>query len=288
MTAETRATDPPTDSLEYLRTQHTLTLATASTAGLAHAATFLYVNDGLAIYFATMPETRTARHIDQNPVVSFTIDAYSPDWRSTKGIQAIGECRVLLEPQEIRHVVDLLGQKFPSLAQTLTNNRSFFRIDPSEIYFINNEAAGDAHQDLTTYRRSLVFSVFRDLPTVALENVEARLETIHADPGQIIVRQGGPADKFFIVVNGSVEVVREDGDQARRLTVLGEGEFFGEIAILRDTPRTATVRAVGPTTLLSMDRDTFRGLVAQALGTTQDFGAVIKARLNRSRQVEER
>jgi uncharacterized protein YhbP (UPF0306 family) len=275
----------PPDILAYLQGRDTLTLATASTGGLPHAATFVYVNDGLAIYFATVPETRTARHVDQNPVVSFTIDAYSPDWRSTKGIQAAGECEVLLSPTEIRHVVELFQHKFPFLSHQLTSNRSFFRITPSEIYFIDNEGLTDERRDLTSYRRSLVYSVFSELPVVALESVEARLESVQVGAGQVIVRQGAPADKFFIIVDGSVEVVHEDGE--RTLTVLRGGEFFGEIAILRDSPRTATVRALTPTSLLAMDRDTFRGLVAQALGTTQDFGAVIQERLDRSRQVNQ-
>ena len=68
------------------------------------------------------------------------------------------------------------------------------------------------------------------------------------------------------------------------MSVLGSGEFFGEIGLLRDLPRTATVRAVEPTTLLAMDRETFRGLVAQALGTTRDFSEVVEARLNHSNQ----
>ncbi len=276
------------ETLDFLRARDTLTLATASPSGLPHAATFVYVNDGLAIYFATLPETLTARHIDQNPVVSLTIDAYSSDWRRTQGIQAAGDCEILLNPNEIRHAVELFQQKFAFLPNQLTSNRSFFRITPSEIYFINNEGLTDERQDLTNYRRSLVYSVFRELPVVALESVEAKLEPVTVEAGQVIVRQGAPADKFFIIVDGSVEVVHEESqEKTRSLTVLRGGEFFGEIAILRDTPRTATVRALAPTTLLAMDRETFRGLVAQALGTTQDFGAVIQERLDRSRQVDE-
>jgi nitroimidazol reductase NimA-like FMN-containing flavoprotein (pyridoxamine 5'-phosphate oxidase superfamily) len=280
--------DLPPETLDYLRSRDTLTLATASLSGLPHAATFVYVNEGLAIYFATLPETRTGSHIDQNPVVSFMIDAYSPDWHQTKGIQAAGECEILLNPDEIRHVVELFQQKFPFLSSQVTDNRSFFRITPSEMYFINYEGLTAERQDLTTYRRSLAFSVFRDLAVVAVENVEAKLESMQFEAGQLIVSQGAPADKFFIIVDGSVEVVHEEGEEkVRSLTVLRGGEFFGEIAILRDTPRTATVRALTPTTLLAMDRGTFRGLVAQALGTTQDFGAVIQERLDRSRQVNE-
>jgi uncharacterized protein YhbP (UPF0306 family) len=288
MTAQGRASDFPPDVYEYLNTRHTLTLATASASGLPHAATFVYVNDGLAFFFATLPDTRTAHNIAENPVVSFTIDQYYPDWRTTKGIQAAGECLALENAAEIQHIVELFQRKFPSLEQQLgETTRSLFRISPTEIYFIDNEGLTDEHHDLTSYRRSLVFSVFRDLPTSAIDSVETKLESRQFEAGQIVVRQGEPADRFFIVVDGEVEVVHEEGERTRSVNVLRAGEFFGEIAILRETPRTATVRALTPTTLMAMDRDTFRGLVSQALGTSHDFGAVIEQRLERSSQLNE-
>jgi CRP-like cAMP-binding protein len=60
---------------------------------------------------------------------------------------------------------------------------------------------------------------------------------------------------------------------------MGPGKFFGVVAFRHDGPRTATVRAMSKTTLLTMDRDVFRGLVAQSLATTQDFARVIRQRL---------
>ena len=93
-----------------------------------------------------------------------------------------------------------------------------------------------------------------DLPVLLADSVSVTLQTTRADEGEVIVREGGPADKFFIVVEGEVEVVREGGQSE----TLGPGEFFGEMAIMRDMPRAATVRATKATTLLSMDRDTFR------------------------------
>jgi CRP-like cAMP-binding protein len=50
--------------------------------------------------------------------------------------------------------------------------------------------------------------------------------------------------------------------------------------VLRRKPRTATIRAVAPTKLLAMERDAFRDLVAQSLGTTADFDRIIRARLD--------
>ena len=75
-------------------------------------------------------------------------------------------------------------------------------------------------------------------------------------------------------------MLREDDGVERQLATLVQGQFFGEMAILRDAPRMATVRAVRPTTLFAMERDAFRGLVAQSMGTTRDFDQVIQRRLD--------
>lgn len=285
MESERSSMSVPPAVLAYLGQREVLTLATASPAGLPHAATLLYVNDGLTLYFWIRPDTVTARHVDQNPSVAFTIDEYTPDWTKTKGIQGTGECRVVLNPDEVRRVVTRFEQKFSSQAPARSTDLSFFRITPSQVHFIDNAADSGEPGDPAgrtvglDYHRSAVFSVFSDLPDQVAETLAAKLATVHVEPGDTIVRQGAPAEKFFIIVDGEVEVVRADGGEERTVATLGAGQFFGEVAILRDTPRNATVRAVAPTTLLTMGRDVFRTLVAQSLGTTQDFDDVIRQRL---------
>ena len=71
MANETSKLDLPPHVLEYLHEQKTLTLATASPVAVPHAATLVYVDDGQSIYVWTGPESTTALHIRQNPVVSF-------------------------------------------------------------------------------------------------------------------------------------------------------------------------------------------------------------------------
>jgi CRP-like cAMP-binding protein len=110
--------------------------------------------------------------------------------------------------------------------------------------------------------------------------VAGRLDPVQVAAGTVVVRQGAPADKFFIIVEGELEVIREDDGTSRTVATLRQGQFFGEMAILRDLPRTATVRATTPATLLAMERDDFRALVAQSLATTQDFDRVIQQRLD--------
>jgi uncharacterized protein YhbP (UPF0306 family) len=272
----------PSDVLDFLKTHNTLTLATASLSGLPHAATMVYVSEGIVLYFATRPDTTTAQHIEQNPSVSFTIDEFGSDWNKAKGIQGSGDGQILLSSGEIARIVGLFQQKFPAIGDVRTSNVSLFRISPSSLQFINNEKKDTAQVGtsfVSDWHRSVAYNVFRELPKHEVEAVAARLDALQVNTGEVIVRQGAPADKFFIITDGEVEVIREDNGHTRTVAHLQRGQFFGEMAILRDTPRNATVRAVRPTTLLAMDRDSFRGLVAQSLGTTENFDQVIQRRL---------
>jgi len=283
MGRETSVLEVPKHILEYLDAQPTLTLATASRGGVPRATTLTYVNDGASIYIWTRPDTTTARQMEENPVVSLAIDQYAEDWHETKGIQAAAEAQVVLNPTELTRVVALFEQKYPPLAGRLGSGVSLFRITPTELQFIDNAETDASSGGGVSYQRDVVFSVFRDLPKEEIETVAAKLQTVQVGPGDVIVRQGAPADKFFIIVDGEVEVMHEQDGETKRLATLATGQFFGEMAILRDSPRMATVRAVGQTTLFAMDRDAFRGLVAQSMGTTQDFDQVIQQRLDEIR-----
>ena len=75
--------------------------------------------------------------------------------------------------------------------------------------------------------------------------------------GQIIFRQNQPGNNFFIVASGILEVIIND----ERKNTINEGQGFGELALMHDTPRTATVRTLTPTHLWGLDRDTFKKLI---------------------------
>lgn len=282
MSTEEPGVDVPPHVIEYLGQESTLTLATASPSGVPHASTFLYVNDGPALYFWTKPGTTTATQIQQNPLVAFAIDSYAADLRETKGVQGTGECSVVLNGEQIARAADLFGQKFPDLSPGNTMSISFFRIAPTELEFIDNRSAGAQTGDGTfgaEFHRERSYSVFQALPLLESSEILASLRTMTADAGEVIVREGTPADKFFIVLDGDVEILREGPAGQPLSTKVGRGNFFGEMAIIRDTPRTATVTALTPVTLLALERDVFRDLVAQSLGTTSDFDQVIRGRL---------
>jgi CRP-like cAMP-binding protein len=82
--------------------------------------------------------------------------------------------------------------------------------------------------------------------------------------GDVIVRQGEGGIGMFIVSSGRVEIVQDRQGQEHRLRTMGEGETFGELALLTDHPRTATVRAVEPTTCLILTSWNFRSALDES------------------------
>src|SRR5581483_11382697 len=206
--AKTHDVDVPQHVLDYLGAQPTLTLATVSGGAVPRATTLTYVNEGATVYVWTRPEATSARQMQENPVVSLAIDEYTPDWRDAKGIQATCKARVVLNPAELSRVGELFAKKYPALADVIDTDVSVFRITPTELQFIDNTQDAESQGGRVSYRRDLVYSVFHDLPREELATVAAKLRTMKVAAGEVVVRQGAPADKFFIIVDGEVEVLR--------------------------------------------------------------------------------
>ena len=83
------------------------------------------------------------------------------------------------------------------------------------------------------------------------------------EPGQAVFHEGDRGDWLYVVTDGEVEVLKRNGGGTETsLRRLGPGECFGEIALVSDRPRTATVRAVTATNVLAVDREAFQALFA--------------------------
>jgi MFS family permease len=127
--------------------------------------------------------------------------------------------------------------------------------------------------------------IFAPLPGSTLEQLAHALEAVRAPAGEEIVRQGEPGDRFYLVKDGTLEVF-VDGELVQSL---GPGDSFGEIALLRDVPRTATVRARSDVVLYALDRRHFlaavtgfgpslsaaEGVIGMRLGTGR--GGIVRA-----------
>jgi hypothetical protein len=117
--------------------------------------------------------------------------------------------------------------------------------------------------------------IFAPLGGPALERLAAQLVPVRAEAGTEVIRQGDHGDRFYVVADGELEVL-VDGRPTR--TVL-PGDFFGEIALLRDIPRTASVRALTDVSLYALERDDFLAAVTEHPPSARAADAVIGARL---------
>jgi predicted MFS family arabinose efflux permease len=117
--------------------------------------------------------------------------------------------------------------------------------------------------------------IFAPLRPRELERLARAVHEVHVAEGSTVFKEGDEGDLFFAIAGGRAAVE----SQAERLRELGPGDFFGEIALLRDIPRTATVRALTPMSLLALDRGTFVDTVTGHGATTDAAADVVFARL---------
>jgi hypothetical protein len=115
---------------------------------------------------------------------------------------------------------------------------------------------------------------FRQLPLVVIERLAGGLEDVRHAAGTDVVREGDPGDHFYIVETGRLET-RIDGRLVREL---GPGDSFGEIALLREVPRTATVSAVTEVRLEALARGAFLEAVTGDEESSAAAEAVVQAR----------
>jgi MFS family permease len=108
--------------------------------------------------------------------------------------------------------------------------------------------------------------MFVPLTPSTVDGLAHQLVRVPVPAGEVVLREGEDSDRFFVIESGLVEVT-QDGTVLRRE---GPGEFFGEIGLLRDVPRTATVTAVEDTVLLALGRDDF---LAAVTGQSESFRA---------------
>jgi CRP-like cAMP-binding protein len=95
--------------------------------------------------------------------------------------------------------------------------------------------------------------IFAALPAPAIEGLAHNAVEIDLTDGTYVIREGEHGDRFYAIADGTVEIHRDGHSLGTR----GRGDGVGEIALLRDIPRTADVVARGPTRLFALDRTAF-------------------------------
>ncbi len=120
---------------------------------------------------------------------------------------------------------------------------------------------------------------FAKLPDRALRAVMARMRREEHPAGAVILRQGEPGTTFYIVRSGRAEVLVEGPDGApESKALLGEGDCFGEEALLTGNPRSATIRAVEPVRLLTLEKEDFQKALEASGVFRSYFGQVLYQR----------
>jgi hypothetical protein len=117
--------------------------------------------------------------------------------------------------------------------------------------------------------------IFADLPQPVLERLALAAIAVSTAADQVVVAVGEVGNHFYLIATGRAVVELEDGATRE----LGPGDFFGEIALLRDVPRTATVRAVEPLRLYAIARDDFLAAVTGHAPTLAAAENIVSSRL---------
>jgi CRP-like cAMP-binding protein len=112
-------------------------------------------------------------------------------------------------------------------------------------------------------RRDAKIEMLRHVPLLSrcsrrdLRDVASLAEERNLEPGVELTREGDPGREFFILIDGRVSVRR----RKRKIAEIGGGGFFGEIALLTEAPRNATVETIAPTRVLVLRSHQFKGLL---------------------------
>jgi MFS family permease len=117
--------------------------------------------------------------------------------------------------------------------------------------------------------------LFKPLPASTIDQLASSLIPVRADAGTEIIREGAHGDRFYVIESGEVDV----SAGGERVGTLGPGDHFGEIALLRDVPRTATVTAKGEVSLYALERDEFLSAVTGHPASAEAADAVVASRL---------
>jgi MFS family permease len=223
--------------------QSTVLLAAIAAMAVATAGMLLLEVVATTIFQRAVPDSIRGRTI--GAMDTLTVSAY-----------ALGAFLAPILAAAVGAVVVLLGFGIGMVAATLIGTA-----------LVGRSAASGMDPGAERFVR---LPLFDGLAPAALEQAARHLTRLRMAPGQVVVRQGDPADRFFHILDGTFEVTqtKDPGGAPRFLRSLSPDDVFGEIGLLRGIPRTATVTAATDGTLLALDGGRFLELVGAGPGLT--------------------
>jgi cAMP-dependent protein kinase regulator len=184
-----------------------------------------------------------------------------------------GQCRVLkrIRDQEAQVAVLSAGQYFGELALISGSTRAAtviafgqvktWAIDQTTYLGLLKEGHSQKRRRYRFLLRNVPF--LKVLVDYEIELVCDALTPVNPKDGEVIIRQGQTGDEFFIILDGECAVSKEDPDshEVQQLGKLTAGGYFGELALMNDRPRAATVTACEGCKLVKLDRSSFHRLL---------------------------
>ena len=135
-------------------------------------------------------------------------------------------------------------------------------------------------RDVETLRN---IPLFATLPTARLKLIAYTAEVVCFESGEVMVREGDPADAVYIITEGEAEVLLTSGsDKEILLGIMGRNTLFGETAVLAKTNRTATVRAKGQVVTFKISSKLFLDLLRESPEIGMQVMALLAQRLERN------
>ena len=157
----------------------------------------------------------------------------------------------------------LLGSAPRAATARADGRTTLFRIDKAAFdrLLADDITAPTFAPTMQAYAELRSLPVFRTLSTADLASVLSHGSWRTAAPGEVLIREGDPGDAFYALGAGRVDVIRE----GEVVAALGPGEHFGDVALLTDAPRNATVVTHTPSRIFRLDREGFQRVVAETL-----------------------
>ena len=186
------------------------------------------------------------------------IEDHDPDTGDTRTLRLLG-------PGDAFGEAGVLGATVRQATVRALEDLELFRLDKSAFdrLLADQIEAPTFAPTMQAYAELRALPMFQRMSSGDLGQLLEHGAFVTATPGNVLVREGDVGDAFYVIASGRVEVIRG----TERVAELTTGEHFGEIALLEDVPRTASVVATAPLRAFRLDREGFEAVIANAFRT---------------------
>jgi len=190
-----------------------------------------------------------------------------------------GSCNVEVEGMGKVNTIPCPSKEDPSVERRYVGELALLYDAPRNATVVADGAVGIWGLDRTTFKSILQESdnkkimlyskfiqsiaIFKDLTVTQINTLCNSLQGVDYSSGDTIIRQGEEGADFYIVESGEAECFKTNDGEEKLVMTLKAGDYFGELALVKDVPRQATVKAATPLSLVKIDRPTFKRMIGK-------------------------